>query len=552
MNVTGYSVALWEPDITPPDDWLISGILYQERISTFAPWPDVDNRDGREAARLRALLGDLYLPLSLGEALNPPGRDDLLDELRARLRAWHEWARRTSSRTGDPLVRRWLERSIDWPHRVRRLRELSDRILLEEQQARGAVDRRVAELDHTSGDLVNVFQQAEELRERVGPTLRRERDGRRAARADLLNERERLIVAREGWGRNQETDAAVRRVDAALKEVATGPKSPEQVELKQARDRLAKAQAYEREASAALARAKSHLADVVARRRRNQDTQRAPWEGDVDIDRWLSPRRLKAHIPLGFDTIAAGKVHSQIFNFLATEGGMWVSQDPRALYAGTLVGPGRIVRDVLRIIALWHCNQHDNWVPMSGGPTATLGDYEPLRASELVTIGVRALLPIPVDAHIEDALAFRLRHEPELAAVRLAIAADLPALESTGELADVIRLMQIKLAEPLAEIERALVLNASLRRGHVMQTALHRASRGTRNALAGLAAAEIAVPVLGNTATVAAVEATVGGGIVLTATAVSAQLLRAAFEQRRQPRHGPYQYIYDVGRQFPF
>jgi hypothetical protein len=187
---------------------------------------------------------------------------------------------------------------------------------------------------------------------------------------------------------------------------------------------------------------------------------------------------------------------------------------------------------------------------MSRDAHPTLRDYEPVTLDDLVSIGVRALLPVPVNAHVEDVVAFRLQHEPELAAVRLEIAAELPPLASVDEVTDFVHLMRFRLAEPLADVERALELDASLRRGHIVQTALHRAGRGTRTAIAGLAAAGIAIPVLGNTASIAGIEAAVGGGIALTAGVMSAQLLRAGFERWQQPRHGPYQYIYDIGLEF--
>lgn len=543
-------MALWEPDITPSDDWLISGILYQERISTFAPWPDVDDRDGQEANRLRALLGELYQPLSLGQALHPADHDVLLHELRARLSTWQVWAQRSSGRTADRHVQRWLERSNGWRQRRHRLEAESTRLRDEERQARRVVAVRTAALDDASELVESASRAVEIVRERLGPTLDRERDARRAARATLLDERQQLIANGGGWGANPETDVAVRRIDAALKDVTTLPLSPAHVKLAEARGRHADAEARRLAAKSALARAKSQLADVIARRARNLNVHRAPWESDVNLDPWLAPQHLRARIPLRLDTIAAGKVHGDIFRFLATEGGMWVSQDPRTRYTGTLVGPDRIIRDVLRIVALWHCNQNDGWVPMSGDANPVFRDYEPLSEDELVSIGVRALLPVPVDARIEDVVAFRLQHEDELAAVRLAIAGELPPLASIDQVTDFVNLMRVRLAEPLAEVDRALELDASLRRGHIVQTALHRAGRGTRAAIAGLAAAGIAIPVLGNTASLDGIAASVGGGIAITAGIMGAQLLWAGVDHWRQPRHGPYQYLYDIGREF--
>lgn len=46
------TVALWAPDIEPPDDWLVPAILYQDKIATFAPEPYLDDRDGRASRRI--------------------------------------------------------------------------------------------------------------------------------------------------------------------------------------------------------------------------------------------------------------------------------------------------------------------------------------------------------------------------------------------------------------------------------------------------------------------------------------------------------------------
>src|ERR1700683_3490892 len=106
------SVALWSPDITPPDDWLIPALLYQERIATFAPLPYLRDVDGREARRLQDLLGDLYEPVHFVTGDGPDHQSGRMftDLVRAYLPLWLSHVQRILDREPDLMLRSWVAR----------------------------------------------------------------------------------------------------------------------------------------------------------------------------------------------------------------------------------------------------------------------------------------------------------------------------------------------------------------------------------------------------------------------------------------------------------
>src|SRR5947207_13625802 len=108
-------IALWEPDISPPADWLVPAVLYQERISTIAPLGDLSDRDSMQARELRAELGDLYQPLSMLDFF--PDGGEILRLLESRLPLWVSWMDSLADRTGDVFTRRWVQQRSEWPAR---------------------------------------------------------------------------------------------------------------------------------------------------------------------------------------------------------------------------------------------------------------------------------------------------------------------------------------------------------------------------------------------------------------------------------------------------
>lgn len=110
------TVALWAPDIEPPDDWLVPAILYQDKIATFAPEPYLDDRDGRASRRIERLLGDLYEPVSLPAAFAQGSHVER--ELQARVPHWIATALRLDPRRHN-YIGRWADRAQGFDRRRR-------------------------------------------------------------------------------------------------------------------------------------------------------------------------------------------------------------------------------------------------------------------------------------------------------------------------------------------------------------------------------------------------------------------------------------------------
>lgn len=547
-------VALWEPDLTPPDQWLLPSILYQDKISTLTPWPYADDRDSRKARELRDVLGPLYEPLALTGAFADRYQPELLELLRGRLPAWHSRVDRLARRTDNPYLRRWLQRSRGWPDRPRRMREVLQEELAVETAVRGRTDQLLQALRECDEQIATREAELAALHDTLSPIVDLERRSIGAHLTEALSRRAALVHAGRGWGRDVEHDQAIRQVDNEIRHLARQPPSVARQRIADCRNELLAAQTRRRGCVRDL-----HVAQQMLRKHRNTVQRvrsyiQTPWLDDDVLDPWLRPSMIDSELPDGLETIGFGKVYGQLFEFLATDAGMWVSQRPGS-HSGTLVGPTLVVRDVLGILAEWHCSHTDGFVLMSGERTLHQHlDQEPETVEELVAMAMRWVLPVPDRGSLADALQFRLAHEEELRAVRDALASTLPELTAVDDLIDSVHLLRMSVAEPLAEIQRALNLHRSVSTRHMGQTIVYRSLAGMRNLAGGLAAAAVAAPVVGNTLGGNDLAATIGGGIVLSAAGMATQyayrsIMRHSLHDKIS--NSPYRYIYEVGQHFP-
>ena len=570
VSMPEFNVALWEPDITPPFDWLLPSILYQEKISTIAPLYDVSDRYGREARQLSETLGKLYEPLSLSNILYPPpNHEALISLLQGRLPFWIRRMEQLLDRTGDHFIRSWLGRVIGWHDRRAGLNAAVRETAAAESAVREQVKLEEERLRSLNAEVATLQHEVENMRSAVQEELIREKAKRRAPYEETLERRSALITPEGRWGRDPDTDTAIRRIDADLKRIQRNlqhaPRSKELQSYDRARARLATAVATQGNAHGRLRITNGQLTEARRRSERAREAEAVPWREDSRLQPWLEPENLAEEVPAFLDAIWPGKVYGELFEFLASEAGMWVSQRKRTPYdeitkrvpeAEALVGPRWVIEEVLSIVAEWYCASHDGWVSMSAATRPYDHVGQELRTpEELVTLGIRWLLPTPVNATLADALNFRLKHEEELRVVRDALSDALPDLTNLEELGDAIRVIRTRIAEPLSAIERAMKLERSVTLRKTEQTVLYRAGSGLRNLAAAIAAAGVAAPVLGNTLSSTGLIATLGGGAVLTVTGLTAQHVysRVALDRaRRDLQNSPYRYLYEVGRRFDF
>jgi hypothetical protein len=564
VSVNEINIALWEPDITPPENWLLPSILYQDRISTFAPL-SVSDRDGLEAEKLRSALGNLYEPLSLLDALSPPAQSVLLDYLYNRMPIWVSQTERLLDRTGDEKLQAWLRRTKGWPTRKFNLRRMIDEVSEEIRVARERKRARNERLILLDAEVGQLSVKVANMRSALRSEFQREKEIEYASLAAALQRR--VALGRKNARDRRRSpdphrDEEVRKANAELKEIRRSlelpPPSPERQEYEAACIELANAISAMKAAKQELDSSARELNDAIESSRRIEENNRRPWHGDSHFDVWLRPERLAREVPRFLDTIGPGKIYSDVFEFLATEAGMWVSEPAArdASYAGTLVGPKWVVADVLSILAAWHCDSHIGWVQMSSAdrPLERV-DRELRTPDEIITLGIRWVLPAPARATLTEVRDFRITHEEELRLVRSALSAALPDLRTIDELSEAVRAMKEKVAEPLAEIERALRFERSFALGKTQQTLLYRAEKGLRNIVAGIAAAGVAAPLLGNTISGTGIAAAAGGGAILTLSGLAAKDAYSALAWRRfnaKVEGSPYKYLYDVGRRFDF
>lgn len=556
------AIALWAPDITPPDEWLIPALLYQERIATFAPLPYLRDADGEEARRLENLVGDLYEPVHFATGRGTdPGTDHMFcDIVRTSLPLWLSYAEGILDREPDLWLRSWVSRVNGWPDRFGRLHDLYHEATEELRQARHALaeteahhQRLQAEMTQRNTELTS---QMDELKEQ----LRAERRTRQERLAPLKAERESLL--RDRRNANPNADAKLRAVNAELKAVSESLRSTSRASQRYGRLRSEQSllAALLQTSATSVAAAKRTLTQAANRLDRQRGYLDRPWSGERRLVSWLDSRRIDTRPP-GLDTIAFGKVYGPVFEFLANDCGMWVAEDPDRRYAGTLVGPRQVVREIIEILAECHAATRPGWVLMS-----KLRAQAPLCASgddEIVSLILPYVLPAPCprptdnsserDSYLAAVTRFRRNHEDELQILRDAMARELPAQLAARSLAEATQAIRESMAGPLAEISRALSLDRQLGLKPVGVKVIQHLGHGAIGLALSTAAAAIATPLVGDTIGLQSTAAAVIGGSIIGFTTMTTSSVADLYRRRtltRRIERSPYRYLYDVGINF--
>lgn len=124
-------------------------------------------------------------------------------------------------------------------------------------------------------------------------------------------------------------------------------------------------------------------------------------------------------------------MYGHLFEFLATEGRLWVATRPDRAYAGTLVGPRFVIDDVMMILARYVSEERDDCVLMTRSDYAETAfrSSEPMKSAATVFWH----LPTPRTNDLEAVRMFRERHEAELEAPRQHLRTPIESAETPQE-----------------------------------------------------------------------------------------------------------------------
>lgn len=557
--------ALWEPDVHPPDAWLIPSVLYQDRISTFAPVPSPGNADAAAAQRLGQILGPLYQPLYLWQAVGSEDALPLLEEIRACMPRWRMQVAALHRRTQEPLLSRWLERTQPGLAAPAGPQAELHQAVRRSHHVEQNVERLRAEAAEADLEAGRLEAEVERLRIALAPQLAEERERRKAPYAEALARRAALVESPGRWGSDPAKDAAIRDLDDELKAISRrlGRQPPPTalvplVAAKQAAELTAR---WRHDAAAALDdgyRASAAASERVAVLRRGVEQ---PWLTSKD-DAWARQGVASGLWPKGLQSLAAAKLYGSVWDVLVRDCGFWLHAaegvrrdgwgDRRRYKHSTLIGPEVIIDDVLSLLASWYCSQRSTWVQMS-----TLGRPRPgmqtdaETADQFVALAIGAALPCPLGVSLQAALEFRLAHEEELAAVRAALAAELPPVGNLADVEEAVQALRLAVAEPLAQVDRALALEGSWSIRSTLQAVVHKGHRGFLNQVRGSTAAGLATPLFGNTLDLASAGAASVGGAGLVVGGLTWHAIRQkrmAAKELAQVGSSPYLYLYDMER----
>lgn len=539
--------ALWEPDVSPPLEWLIPSILYQDKVATFAPEPWEDGADKAAAHRLRTLLGSLYSPLSLSSALIP---DDLVDILRGKLPHWRGEMNKWNQRNNSEWIGLWLRRT---DHHDRALRnsgyrarittgEADDaRLSAEASSLQQRLDRKVSEIDALESRL-------EDMRRELQPILTAKREANRLLFASVMRTRNEIIYGMES---GPEREAALRRNDTEIEEnrrqIDSLPQDDQLTPYYSALRRVSVLARERRNLRRTLRETRSRLAACRSRMETARHLLAMPW---------LRPENQTslAGLPKHLSTLSVGKIGTgRVFEFLATEAGMWFVPHSQGSWAGTLIGPTPVIREVLATLAEWHCSQNSDWVLMSTPQRMIHGTSGLLSEEADASLVISQLLPVPARGSLEEIVDFRRSHETELRIIREEVTGMFSNFSDLESLDEITRQLKERLKEPLEEIEASLLHHKNLGTRNIARSIACRTLGGGRSIVTGLATAAVAAPVFGNTWEMQGAAAGTFGGAVLATGAMVAGIVRSAHAlQASQTRlhDSPYRYVYDLGRQF--
>ncbi len=533
--------ALWEPDVTPPVDWLAPAILYQDRISTFAPLAGAAGEDNDDAIRLGQLLGSRYVPFGMGNFWQLEHVEEAAAVLCARLPAWQRSVEELAGRTGDDSLRSWLDRVRGWNAKERKRHDALRHAQLRYPRARAAESaarQRVADASQRRNQLLARLNQGR------GDVLQRPRCERLAPYGSLPDEHKQLVRQLRANSDDPELNQRVLQIQEKMRAIASDlpPRKPE--DSARLRDEIVTATEEFRAASAEHARCRELLKHLE----RMTTLADSPKQLGRDSDRVeVKLARTNPHMEI----LGIGKVRGPVFDFLVTEAGCWYVDGTDDYgrpvgYLGTIAGPRLVLEEVLEVLAATFCSTTAHWVGVRSRQVQQ--DRE-----DLLAIALDTLLPVPKAAHLEELVLFRERHADEFKLLRAHLQRELDRYDlATPE--DLLREMAFQVAEPLNELVRALELDSKLTLSWVRQQALLKVARGTEGLVKSIGAAALASPLFGSTVDLAGTAAGVVGGAALALTAVGIGVGGAVWarSQREGQVRGPFAYVYQVGREFGF
>ncbi|MFF3611232.1 DUF6236 family protein [Streptomyces sp. NPDC002580] len=539
--------ALWEPDVSPPLEWLIPSILYQDKVATFAPESWEDGADKTAAHRLRTLLGSLYSPLSLASALIP---DDLVDILREKLPHWRGGMSEWNQRNNSEWIESWLRRTD--PHdrallnsgyfaRIATGETDEASLSAEASSLQQRLDRKVSEIEALESQL-------EDMRRELQSILTAKREANRLLFASVMRARNEIIYGMES---GLEREAALRHNDTEIEEtrrqIDSLPQDDQLTCYYSALQRLSVLARERRHLRRTLREARSRLAACRSRTETARHLLAMPWLRSEN-------QTSMAGLPKHLSTLSVGKIGTgRVFEFLATEAGMWFVPHSQGAWAGTLIGPTPVIRDVLATLAEWHCSQNSDWVLLSTPQRMIQGTSGLLSEEVGASLVISQLLPVPARGNLEEIVDFRRLHEPEFTIIREEMARMFSSFSDLESLDEINRKLKERLKGPLEEIETSLLHHKNLGTRNITRSIAYRTLDGGHSIVTSLAAAAVAAPVFGNTWDGHGAAAATFGGAVLATGQLVAGIVRSAHAlQASQTRlnDSPYRYVYELGSQF--
>ena len=536
------TVALWAPDIEPPDDWLVPAILYQDKIATFAPEPYLDDRDGRASRRIKNLLGDLYEPVSLPATF--ANGDYIEHELRARVSSWITTARRIDPKR-DSYIGRWADRAEGFDRRRRdvlgQLTEVGN--MIREAQSHEA---RVAEaLKQLQADMRLREDRLESMKAVARPSIKAAKLARQEEIDPLVKQVRMLWQQRRDLNRaSQDYRDVCRTLDELRAQIDATRRSDDHPGASEIRDLEEQIRGIVSEVNDAATELNTLRGTTERLRRRRERQQRwidCPWESDQEFSAghlWNLPPEL--------DTIAVGKIYGRVFHFLASSAGMWVAGRRDRPYAGTLVGPKFVVDDIMLTVATHVAADRDDCALMLSEQRrrALSAPTDALAAAAAVTW----LLPVPQTSDLSAVRFFRDQHGDELESLRRYIQTPLSSAVTFEDLQDAIRDIQISCQSAAREISRALELNRRVGLAYIRGSVVSEVGASVRDT--AVAAGLGAIPALHAAMDVGDPLAGAPAGLMVTGATLTAMTainsFRAWSARRRVP--SPFLYTYEALR----
>jgi len=501
------------------------------------------DRDGRQAHHLSETLGDLWKPVHF-----KPQRLPVREVLEARLELC---IRMASAQRGSATdwTRRWLDRVNGWPRR--RVRELdtalaaAERDLAALQAQHAGLLKAAAEQEH---ELESRRREIEAELASLSPSLRSEKRARADAFAELkAAERTQLRGAR---GVDPAADSALHEIHRQMRALSAALGADPTPARRRQPELQAELQEIAKEAAALANRAhdaERRIADAEQRVGRCRERVGDPWSDDpppfVHIGEYSNS------LPDGLDSIGWGKVwDDETYRFLATHGGLWSIRHRYEPWAHSLVGPTWVVQDLLIALAELLVAGRSDWA--LAGRVAHFGESRVGARERALAVGFS--LPSPISGSPAEAVRFRQEHEEELQSLRDCVEGQIN-VGDVADLRDAIADVRHLIAEPVAEVKRALELDERLGCKAITLATLREVPSGMKGLTAGSLATLLASPIVGERLTTPGVLGAAIGGTALVAARLGATTWRAASERRGLERGvlaGPYRYVYEVGRQF--